>query len=518
MNHQNNHNQEHYQNPSNHNFHTGAATPNHNINQVPNPDRKGFALAALVLSIIALITFFTIFIPIIVGIIALVFGILGLKSSRKAMAISSICIALLAMLISIALVVLVINGTIDALRHEFDVTGSEQEESERQIRRTVEEFNGETLDNFVPLRLTDGTQVPENSQFYEFLDLSFWVHSSFSVGDETENSMQFLGDEVFITITASIDSRVTIESLVEEIAFNSGYTDEYDSLEQSSLMIHGIQWDHETIGLNFGGRNFFQTILLSTTEYGVSYAVSFSGCIERMAEHDHKRVDFVSSLRLEANPLIYNPLFTYEVLTVCSDNWLHFFQEDAQEGTIQFARRFVIAKGGDNLTNAFFDEFGFQQTDETIWPLFVHRGNVYHIIGDSPMYAVVREDLLTQAVSTDFYHRAPHVQVRVPCDSVIERTQHAVDLFSDMLPDFNNRPVTADGFHTAESRDGPGPFAMFDVSSYSVREDGFSQVIWRITGDDVSHSLDYMVLVLIYDGDELAAAIFADGVARTDGF
>ena len=515
MSNQNNQNQENHQNASDHDFHNGA-TPNHNTNQVPTPDRKGFALAALILSIIALITFFTIFIPIIAGIIALVFGILGLKSSRRAMAITSICIAPIAMLISITLVIFVLSGTMNALRHQLDMPVSEQGEATRQRERVTEGFNEEASGDFVPLRLTDDTQAPENSQFYEFLDLSFWVHSSFSVGDETENSMQFFGDEVFITITVSIDSSVTIESLVEEIAFNAGYIDEYDSLEQSSLMIHGVQWDHETIGMKFGGRNFFQTILLSTTEYGVSYVVSFSGCSERMAELDHKRVDFISSLRLEANPLIYNPLFTYEVLTVYSDNWLHFFQEDAHEGTIQFARRFVIAKGGDNLTNDFFDNFGFRETDEHTWPLFVHRGNTYHIIGDSPMYAVVREDLLTGLVSTEFYHRAPHVQVVVPCDSVVKRTQHAVDLFSDMLPDFNTRPVTADGFHTEGSRD--FPLALFDVSSYLVRDDGFSQVIWRITGDDDNHSMDYMVLVLIYDGDELAAAIFSDGVLRTDGF
>lgn len=73
-------------------------------------DRKGFAIAALVLGIVAIVLSCLWYISIPCGILALIFGILGRKSSKKGMSIAGLVTGVIGMIISIViLVVLVAN-------------------------------------------------------------------------------------------------------------------------------------------------------------------------------------------------------------------------------------------------------------------------------------------------------------------------------------------------------------------------------------------------------------------------
>lgn len=81
-----------------------------NNNTTNGPDKKGFAIAALVLGIIAIVLCCIWYVSIPCGIIALILGILGRKSSKKGMSTAGIVTGVIGMIISIViLVVLVAN-------------------------------------------------------------------------------------------------------------------------------------------------------------------------------------------------------------------------------------------------------------------------------------------------------------------------------------------------------------------------------------------------------------------------
>ncbi len=81
-----------------------------NNNTTNGPDKKGFAIAALVLGIVAIVLSCLWYISIPCGILALIFGILGRKSSKKGMSIAGLVTGVIGMIISIViLVVLVAN-------------------------------------------------------------------------------------------------------------------------------------------------------------------------------------------------------------------------------------------------------------------------------------------------------------------------------------------------------------------------------------------------------------------------
>ena len=63
---------------------------NNEDNKQPKKDRKGFAIAAMVLGIISIPTFFEFIISIPCAILAIIFGILAVKSSIKGLAIAGI--------------------------------------------------------------------------------------------------------------------------------------------------------------------------------------------------------------------------------------------------------------------------------------------------------------------------------------------------------------------------------------------------------------------------------------------
>ena len=138
--------------------------------------------------------------------------------------------------------------------------------------------------------------------------------------------------------------------------------------------------------------------ILISVVFGIWFLNNFDNTfrmpIPEQREASQEIYDVMEGSKDEADPSDHGYLHTNEVLTVYSDNWLHFFQDDVGDGTIQFARRFVIVKAGDIVTNEFFDNFGFWESEEDTWPLFVHDDNYYHIVGESPMHAVVRDDLL----------------------------------------------------------------------------------------------------------------------------
>lgn len=71
-------------------------------------DKKGFAIAALVLGIIAIILCCLWYVAIPCGILALIFGILGRKSSKRGMSIAGIITGVIGMILSIVLVIVVV--------------------------------------------------------------------------------------------------------------------------------------------------------------------------------------------------------------------------------------------------------------------------------------------------------------------------------------------------------------------------------------------------------------------------
>ena len=68
-----------------------ADTKSENENsKIPKKDKKGFAIASMVLGIVALVLFCVWYLSIPCGILAIIFGILSLKSTGKGMAIAGL--------------------------------------------------------------------------------------------------------------------------------------------------------------------------------------------------------------------------------------------------------------------------------------------------------------------------------------------------------------------------------------------------------------------------------------------
>ena len=214
----------------------------------------------------------------------------------------------------------------------------------------------------------------------------------------------------------------------------------------------------------------------------------------------------------QVSPSIEDDILEDDILTIDSDNWLFYFQNRKDDDVVKFARRFVIAKTDGIATNDFFENFGvFEDGGEIRALLFMHKDNTYYIIenesnlidsdGYHTDFSVIRRDLLFGEINADFSPFNPDVNIEIPSDDIIARTQTAVDLFSDMLPDFNNKAVSANRFNTAEQME--SPIAMLNTSHYAVRNDGFSQITWKIAGDDIY----FTVLVLIYEDEDLVGAM-----------
>lgn len=74
-----------------------------NNNTTNEPDKKGFAIAALVLGIIAIVLCCIWYVSIPCGIIALILGILGRKSSKKGMSTAGIVTGVIGMILCLVL-------------------------------------------------------------------------------------------------------------------------------------------------------------------------------------------------------------------------------------------------------------------------------------------------------------------------------------------------------------------------------------------------------------------------------
>ncbi len=70
-------------------------------------DRKGFAIASMVLGIIALVLFCIVYISIPCAILALIFGILSVKSSKRGMAIAGITTGAIGFILTVLLYVFI---------------------------------------------------------------------------------------------------------------------------------------------------------------------------------------------------------------------------------------------------------------------------------------------------------------------------------------------------------------------------------------------------------------------------
>ena len=209
-------------------------------------------------------------------------------------------------------------------------------------------------------------------------------------------------------------------------------------------------------------------------------------------------------------------------LTLESDNWPDFFQSHSNEEIVQFARSFAVVATDDTLT---YDCLGhFEIIDvggqiggmETLF-LFMLRDDgyfafVYNQGDDVDRLNIHRMDLMLDDTgeAMNFWHLSPNVSIKIPDDDIIERTQIAVDAFSGMLPNYNHIRVTYDLFNTETRMN--APIAFSNISNYAIRDDGFSQITWKITENSEDGAVDYMALGLIYDGDALAGAILAPGV------
>lgn len=71
------------------------------IREEPVKDKKGFAIAALVLGIIAVVLCCIWYVSIPCGILAIIFGILGIKSSKKGMSIAGLVTGAIGLIVSI---------------------------------------------------------------------------------------------------------------------------------------------------------------------------------------------------------------------------------------------------------------------------------------------------------------------------------------------------------------------------------------------------------------------------------
>lgn len=76
-----------------------------NTNSVSKKDRKGFAIAALVLGIVSIVLACLWFLSIPCGILAIIFGALGLKSTKKGLSIAGIVTGIIG---TLALVIILI--------------------------------------------------------------------------------------------------------------------------------------------------------------------------------------------------------------------------------------------------------------------------------------------------------------------------------------------------------------------------------------------------------------------------
>ena len=72
----------------------------------PAKDRKGFALAALILGIVAVAISCLNFLDIPIAILAIIFGILGLKSSKRGMALAGLILGAAGLIIAIVVIII----------------------------------------------------------------------------------------------------------------------------------------------------------------------------------------------------------------------------------------------------------------------------------------------------------------------------------------------------------------------------------------------------------------------------
>jgi len=367
---------------------------------------------------------------------------------------------------------------------------------------------------FVPLELMEDTSVlAETWETFETMGLSFQYAPDYSVvADTTVANTTSMGHlrafgsfgQVNIMATAGLEQLPTTpDNINEMVELATALVGGYEVLEENDLLIHGTLWNHITIQYHFGGEELFHTMLFTTVD-GIVYVLTYAASLDQMEALRDDRNILVSSLWIDPDFIV-------------AEDASASFYERRDEPLMQFAYRFMTAKTGDAVPDDFFETFDSIDFFGETMPFFVYEDVTYFVVtNEMPRpdteethtnLAVVREDLLFGGINTNFSPVQPGVSIEIPSDAIIGRTQAMVDLFSDLLPDFNNELVTAEEFNTVEGM--AGPFSMFQPSNYAVREDGFSQVTWKITGEAIT--IDFTVLVLIYEGDDLIAAMFVPG-------
>ncbi len=100
-------------------------------------NRKGFAIAAIVLGIISMILIPTLVISIVVGVVAVIFGILSIHSSKKSLAITGICTGAIAVIVSVFIIIVARTG-LESVAPVGNITENDANHQQISIPQQIE--------------------------------------------------------------------------------------------------------------------------------------------------------------------------------------------------------------------------------------------------------------------------------------------------------------------------------------------------------------------------------------------
>ncbi len=111
-------------------------------------DRKGLAIASLVLGILALVLFCIPYVPEICGILALIFGIIGLKSSKRGMSIAGIVTGILGIVLCVVLYIGIAFLGLSLFNTAVDSIDSIDTDAMQQTVDELEEYSDRLQDMY----------------------------------------------------------------------------------------------------------------------------------------------------------------------------------------------------------------------------------------------------------------------------------------------------------------------------------------------------------------------------------
>lgn len=118
---------------------------NQTNNTTSGTDKKGFAIAALVLGIIAIVLSCIWYVAIPCGIIAIVLGVLGRKSSKKGMSTAGIVTGVIGMILCLILYLGVVFLGLSIYNNAKDSAGDVTDQLEQQMD-ALEQYSSSSFD------------------------------------------------------------------------------------------------------------------------------------------------------------------------------------------------------------------------------------------------------------------------------------------------------------------------------------------------------------------------------------